>query len=1096
MNRSAPSSKAPSTSQQRAVEEKRLRGELSCAECRRLKLKCDRAVPCSSCTRRGCASICPSGVLEAGAAHVHQGGMRVGQLRTKIGIMAGRIRELEAALGEGHALLDERLLRIGRVDEEPLEEPGSIPQLEGLGTLTLGEDGEASYFGSSGGNESLIAREMMNSVEDDSDDTSTTSLDPMSELFTAVAGPSDPNEPSVLPPEDEARRLAIAYCSTGAVFFRAWTRSDVMNEVLPKVYGPGGASAHMQSALFFSFALGAYLNPQTSDGQHEIDAELWFKRGRIAFQSPNNKRNSPEDTIRSLGLMGTYFSMASRHHSRDSAWTAFGLASKLCQGQVYAGDVSHSIALGRPSTTPLSFVDCEYPDGTDDNDLLNICTIKYKYAKEAFLPIMDLVLAAHPLKRAYRDVLELDAKIRRLQAPLPQSSNALKMFYASQLLNAVILTLHRSYMARAIVKMNDSVAAESDSEKPFDPFDVNQTPYAPSVAAAYHASQEISRALHGFVALEPEIAGRLILGALASRAPGSPYAPSALMTLSLVVDGVFAKYADMSPRHRTAFVILRKLKTRSIRRYTAFLEAKAGLNKDDNGATEGLDTTAATTASSVGLGPGAVDPNDPTLFINPDEDPESDSEDNQVRYSTEPGGSIPGCVKPNSFEGRIAMFGGSTVVLNSKGKKKSKSKRKNLIDGAFASSPESASAASPESTTSTASSSKVPGTPTAPGLSTLNPSSMDVFMSDILDPSLDRMEGVENFNLDAFGFGYDNFGTDAGSGIVMGMALEDIGIGGPDGFASSSSSAPGPSNLSSYNANGMQAHKDQLLNPFSAFGQQYRGGFPLRTSLSPEAPSPPSSQSLPTQKPKSDSVLQTATAQAARMFGMGVHPFVSPDPNASTTDLGQSFASSSNGYANLNLFDAYGKQQQPAQQNSFPPFLQQQQSSTSNNSPSTSNPLSTARILTPPSLASSSSPSTSGSPAAFIDDPAQLYARFTEFMAQKGGLPLLQQQQASSSMMNQMPQQPQHQNQQGYASTNTNSYNNYGGGFSGDPNGYQNLPRFEPLDSEVNAFLNSLRSVSGAPAGTGMGAAGSGQVLPYGQVYGERQQQQQWNARS
>lgn len=36
-------------------------GELSCAECRRLKLRCDKKVPCGSCMRRGCESICPCG---------------------------------------------------------------------------------------------------------------------------------------------------------------------------------------------------------------------------------------------------------------------------------------------------------------------------------------------------------------------------------------------------------------------------------------------------------------------------------------------------------------------------------------------------------------------------------------------------------------------------------------------------------------------------------------------------------------------------------------------------------------------------------------------------------------------------------------------------------------------------------------------------------------------------------------------------------------------------------------------------------------------------------------------------------------------------
>nr|KIR83485.1 hypothetical protein I308_06147 [Cryptococcus tetragattii IND107] len=42
-------------------KKRRQRQLYSCAECRRLKLKCDRQVPCSNCTRRGCQELCPNG---------------------------------------------------------------------------------------------------------------------------------------------------------------------------------------------------------------------------------------------------------------------------------------------------------------------------------------------------------------------------------------------------------------------------------------------------------------------------------------------------------------------------------------------------------------------------------------------------------------------------------------------------------------------------------------------------------------------------------------------------------------------------------------------------------------------------------------------------------------------------------------------------------------------------------------------------------------------------------------------------------------------------------------------------------------------------
>ncbi|KAF9465746.1 hypothetical protein BDZ94DRAFT_300796 [Collybia nuda] len=70
---------------------------LSCCECRRLKLKCDRSFPCASCKKRGCAEICPEGVLVSGK------GTRfilanTEQLHTKIHDMSDRIRHLEEAL--------------------------------------------------------------------------------------------------------------------------------------------------------------------------------------------------------------------------------------------------------------------------------------------------------------------------------------------------------------------------------------------------------------------------------------------------------------------------------------------------------------------------------------------------------------------------------------------------------------------------------------------------------------------------------------------------------------------------------------------------------------------------------------------------------------------------------------------------------------------------------------------------------------------------------------------------------------------------------------------------------------------------------------
>ncbi|WRT69338.1 uncharacterized protein IL334_006322 [Kwoniella shivajii] len=40
-------------------KKRKQRQQFSCAECRRLKLKCDRQVPCANCVRRSCGHLCP-----------------------------------------------------------------------------------------------------------------------------------------------------------------------------------------------------------------------------------------------------------------------------------------------------------------------------------------------------------------------------------------------------------------------------------------------------------------------------------------------------------------------------------------------------------------------------------------------------------------------------------------------------------------------------------------------------------------------------------------------------------------------------------------------------------------------------------------------------------------------------------------------------------------------------------------------------------------------------------------------------------------------------------------------------------------------------
>ncbi|KAJ7120976.1 fungal-specific transcription factor domain-containing protein [Mycena epipterygia] len=222
-------------SSQRAQEKesKRARGALSCAECRRLKLKCDKTVPCSSCKRRGCSAICPNGSLITG-----QGTRFVladtEKLHSKIATMSDRIRQLEDALSilqstvtnEAHPLLDRDLLKIkssielhsaveGADDGAHLNgggggggEGGSNSEeweeyIDAFGTLAIREDGAATFYGRSAGSESLLMGEGSTSVSVSSPLSSPSpSMQPSvsSHTLAAALGPSIVRRQDSYPP--------------------------------------------------------------------------------------------------------------------------------------------------------------------------------------------------------------------------------------------------------------------------------------------------------------------------------------------------------------------------------------------------------------------------------------------------------------------------------------------------------------------------------------------------------------------------------------------------------------------------------------------------------------------------------------------------------------------------------------------------------------------------------------------------------------------------------------------------------------------------------------------------------------------------------
>ncbi|KAF7369259.1 Zn(2)-C6 fungal-type domain-containing protein [Mycena venus] len=178
----------------RELEVKRSRGKsiplyLYLMRNARLKIKCDKQIPCQSCVRRGCSALCPNGALATGqgtrfvlAATEH--------LHRKIARMGERIRMLEDALtalhaskggadgavhpllvdGEDFSLVTDDTPALptsgARRASEPWEVLDAAPDgitpnanpdvIDAFGTLSISDHGISRFFGPTGGCESLL----------------------------------------------------------------------------------------------------------------------------------------------------------------------------------------------------------------------------------------------------------------------------------------------------------------------------------------------------------------------------------------------------------------------------------------------------------------------------------------------------------------------------------------------------------------------------------------------------------------------------------------------------------------------------------------------------------------------------------------------------------------------------------------------------------------------------------------------------------------------------------------------------------------------------------------------------------------------------
>ncbi|KAJ6545412.1 hypothetical protein B0H19DRAFT_1167621 [Mycena capillaripes] len=574
----------------------------SCAECHRLKVKCDKKVPCGSCIRRGCASICPIGTLRSTGRGKRSVMSDAPELIAVISEMGERIRQLERAVASTRGTSSDHPL-LSTATEPPKE---STPAQTGefLGSFSINEDGDAVYFGPTAGTE----------IEGASDD------DPKHAIsFTAITEsfPFSSDQSSSWDADQALERLfahlplefrAWSLCE---IYYRngCWTGMPVNQsetlELLTLIYHPfhssgieqQPATAHRLAVLYLIFTLGSLVDldlpPYNSDADHYFDLACAAIAIKPVFETPTVV------TVQILTLLASYYAHGGRRFTMDGAWSTISLASSIAQRvdresfgsnlppklsnrcralfwETYSIETIYGLSVGRPTATFLSNISCPYPpDETDDvQPFVKIFPGyrrgRWESTRECTAPIMESFLTIK--KPSYEAVLDMDQKIRRyMHGSAFETFPTFENEPPAAFIQRHLIPLFSKIM---LMYIHTGSFVEAMRDNPINPL---KSPYSASYLAAYRSASEIIKAdIRNFTS-HPMLFTRwwaiwkssIIVGTVATRYPSSRMAPHAIVELFTAVD-LIEKGAVSSGRARSGLAILQRLRDKAIGVYSRY----------------------------------------------------------------------------------------------------------------------------------------------------------------------------------------------------------------------------------------------------------------------------------------------------------------------------------------------------------------------------------------------------------------------------------------------------------------------------------------------------------------------------------------------
>ncbi|KAH9897656.1 hypothetical protein C8Q73DRAFT_787911 [Cubamyces lactineus] len=543
------------------------RAPVSCAECRRLKLRCDRKVPCETCTKRGCAALCPDGSLPT-TKGPKKAAADVDRLKKRVEQLEAALQALQMAVSdEPHPLLRGDSTPADSTDESssanavassssngtgsadsPAEEEqdAETDLLDSFGTLTLGTRGEARYFGQTSRAEYLIhAPERLAAYDSPKlPRLSQFAVDEANTELDYFATKDEVGEEIVvcLPSINKAIHLCEIFFAYSKFLWYPVPRTYIMDEVIPGLYHPTDAGycyvtkKHGVSLLFMIFALATLFDLDMPP--YAAEAHEYYLIARLALRWAPPAYDTTLASIQSMIYMAMYLEMSDcepAHSGSHKAWMQIRQAVSLGESiglhvsskkwqldhtdtvkrgrifwQLAKFDAWLSFGFGRPPSISLAFVDCELPKEEDafvneeDEGEAGYYLWTWQFTKVLHLVMTSAFGAKSP---TYAKILELDRRVR--DSPLPSKLRVACGATEENPPPSVSLTMQRMFVTlwkeSTLLSLHRPYFSLAVKEASDNPL---KHRYAPSVLAVYRSAWRILSAVQAAYRIAPIIVSR------------------------------------------------------------------------------------------------------------------------------------------------------------------------------------------------------------------------------------------------------------------------------------------------------------------------------------------------------------------------------------------------------------------------------------------------------------------------------------------------------------------------------------------------------------------------------------------------------------